>query len=158
MRMWYPSEITAGGDMPTKWKLPPRWIDMTGAKCGRYTVFGFAETRFDGQAYWRVRCDCGTEKVVHGGALRSGIVVSCGCFNRDRSRTHGMEGTHVYGVWASMKARCLNPKHRAWKNYGGRGIKVCKRWMKFENFYADMGDPTGVLDRTDNEGDYTPTN
>jgi hypothetical protein len=69
-----------------------------------------------------------------------------------------MEGTKVYNVWASMKARCQNPNHRAWKNYGGRGITVCSAWQRFEQFYADMGDPTGVLDRIDPNGNYTPAN
>jgi hypothetical protein len=90
--------------------------------------------------------------------MKNRYTVSCGCYNADKSRKHGMETTKVYDVWASMKQRCQNPNHRAFDNYGGRGIKVCKRWQKFENFYADMGDPTGVLDRIDNDGNYEPEN
>ncbi len=65
-----------------------------------------------------------------------------------------------YVVWNSMKNRCYNPKVKSYPSYGGRGIKVCNRWMKFENFLADMGErPAGMtLDRKDNSGDYTPIN
>lgn len=106
--------------------------------------------------YWRVRCDCGVEKSVQRGQLFAGRQTSCGC-NRAK-RKHGMEGSKVYNVWASMKARCQNPNHRRYGDYGARGIKVCERWQKFENFYADMGEPTGVLDRIDNNGNYEPGN
>lgn len=59
-----------------------------------------------------------------------------------------------------MKARCYNPGSASYHRYGGRGIKVCKRWMKFENFYADMGDPPKELslDRMNNERGYSPSN
>lgn len=59
-----------------------------------------------------------------------------------------------------MKRRCANPNVPEWPNYGGRGIAVCRRWQKFENFLADMGlRPTSkTLDRKDNDGDYTPRN
>jgi hypothetical protein len=60
-----------------------------------------------------------------------------------------------------MIQRCTNPKNQAWKHYGGRGIRVCDRWRKFENFLADMGPrPEGTsIDRfPDNNGNYEPTN
>lgn len=74
--------------------------------------------------------------------------------------THGMHGTRTYACWAAMKARCLNPNTRSYPNYGGRGIAVCDRWLKFENFLADMGVcPDGLtLERIDNDGDYEPGN
>jgi hypothetical protein len=77
------------------------------------------------------------------------------------ARTHGMWGTLIYHIWVTMIQRCENPNQVNYKNYGGRGITVCERWHKFENFYADVGDkPEGMtLDRwPDNDGDYEPTN
>lgn len=73
---------------------------------------------------------------------------------------HGMSKTKIYGIWWAMITRCQNPKCKAFKNYGGRGITVCERWQKFENFYADMGDrPEGkTLERDDNSKGYSPNN
>lgn len=139
-------------------------MDLVGQRFGRLTVLEEATPiQYPSQPRTKtrrllVRCDCGGEKVVRMDSVRSGASVSCGCTAKDWCRTHGMEATKVYGVWASMKARCNNPKHRAYKNYGGRGISVCGRWQKFENFYADMGEPTGVLDRIDPDGNYTMAN
>lgn len=76
--------------------------------------------------------------------------------------THGMYESPEYRVWITMKARCLNPKRSNYKNYGGRGITVCPRWVQsFESFYADMGakpSPSHTLDRIDNDKNYEPEN
>ena len=68
----------------------------------------------------------------------------------------------TYGVWINMKVRCKNSKNPEYKNYGGRGITVCDRWLhSFENFYEDMGDkpfPKAQIDRIDNNGNYEPNN
>lgn len=63
-------------------------------------------------------------------------------------------------IWSNMLNRCHNESHEAYKNYGGRGIAVCKRWLKFDNFLADMGPRPGklTLDRKNNDGNYTPRN
>lgn len=81
-------------------------------------------------------------------------------FPKDVNLKHGKTGTSIFTIWVSMKQRCLNKNCQAYKNYGGRGIKVCKKWMKFENFYKDMGDrPEKMsLDRINNNGNYEPSN
>jgi len=74
---------------------------------------------------------------------------------------HGMANSPFWLSWERMKGRCLNPDDRAFKNYGGRGIKVCERWMTFENFRDDML-PTyferATIERLNVDGDYEPTN
>lgn len=73
---------------------------------------------------------------------------------------HGMSHTATYRAWGSMIQRCTNPNATNYDNYGGRGIKVCKRWRSFPAFLADMGQcPEGkTLDRRDNDGSYQPGN
>lgn len=76
------------------------------------------------------------------------------------NKTHGMFGTPIYRSWCCMKSRCYNPKDRRYAEYGGRGIRVCETWQKFENFHVDMGaGPTGyTIERNDTNGDYSPAN
>lgn len=68
--------------------------------------------------------------------------------------------TRAYSIWKNMKTRCGNPRSKCWSVYGGRGIRVCKRWGRFENFLADMGEPPEgmTLDRKDNDGNYSKRN
>lgn len=74
--------------------------------------------------------------------------------------SHRQSRTRPYWSWLAMRQRCSNPRHKQFADYGGRGINVCQRWEKFENFLADMGKrPSGLtLDRVDNDGDYSPEN
>ena len=67
----------------------------------------------------------------------------------------------LYNTWAAMKDRCTNKNHRNFDIYGGNGVRVCDRWMRFKNFLEDMGEkpsPRHTLDRIDSKGDYEPTN
>ncbi len=73
---------------------------------------------------------------------------------------HGFHNTRTYHSWEGMKQRCLNPKATKYPEYGARGITVCERWRRFENFLLDMGvRPEGkTLDRIDGNGNYEPDN
>ncbi len=74
---------------------------------------------------------------------------------------HGLSKTRTYKIWSGMKRRCLNPKSHKWKQYGGRGIKVCARWLVFSNFLLDMGHPPTTehtLDRKNTNGHYCKEN
>jgi hypothetical protein len=141
-----------------------QFIDMTGQRFERLLVIAH-EGRERNRTLWRVRCDCGTEKVVQAGHLRQRSTVSCGCLQRERcgsrARKHGMFGTPEYRAWAAMISRCT-PGNKDYSNYGARGIAVCDRWRGgFEAFYADMGprpSPKHSVDRIDNDGDYEPDN
>lgn len=75
-------------------------------------------------------------------------------------RQHGMGKTRIYAVWNAMRARCSNPNNGSYADYGARGITVCERWQKFENFLADMGVPAPgmTLERKDNDLCYSPDN
>jgi hypothetical protein len=75
--------------------------------------------------------------------------------------THNKWGTTEYWSWAMMKQRCLNPKNTSYSYYGGRGIDICERWLKFENFIEDMGpkpSPSHSIDRIDSNGNYESSN
>jgi len=106
-------------------------------------------------------CLCGTRKLIRIDSLNNGESKSCGCLHREAVTKHGMKKTKIYHVWAIMLDRCNNPHSIKYPNYGGRGIKVCDRWLKFENFFTDMGDKPSEeysLDRINNDGDYTKDN
>lgn len=145
-------------------------VDLTGKVFGRLTVKyelppHITET---GEKYymWHCECSCGNTKDIRGTYLTSNKRTrSCGCLQREASggknKTHGMTGTKVYRTWAGMKDRCTNPNNPAYKDYGGRDITVCERWLdSFENFYDDMGDvPAGMtIERIDNNLGYSPEN
>ena len=80
--------------------------------------------------------------------------------NHKHGHTKNGKRSSEYRAWEQLKQRCQNFKNPGYYNYGGRGIKVCKRWQSFENFFADMGArPEGLtLDRTNNDGNYKPEN
>jgi hypothetical protein len=130
--------------------------DLAGKKFGKWVAVSAYPRRRHAHVYWHCRCECGTERAVDGQNLLNGRSRSCGCAE-SRVRSHGKSESAEYKIWASMIQRCTKPV----KNYGARGIKVCVRWRKFENFYADMGprpSPKHSIDRIDNDGNYEPSN
>ena len=133
-----------------------KFIDLTGQVFRRLTVLSGAGRSRYGQAMWLCRCECGKQKIINGSSMLNGLTMSCGCLRKK----HGLAGTPIYSVWKNMRNRCNNQKALQYKNYGQRGISVCERWDKFENFYADMGDRPDELsiERIDNNGNYEPSN
>jgi hypothetical protein len=130
-------------------------IDLIGQRFGKLLVKSWA-----GNDAWHCVCDCGRTSVVFGLNLRHGRSRSCGCNIGRNLLKHGQSYTATYAVWQQMVARCTNPKHASWDDYGGRGITVCERWRDYANFHADMGDaPKGLsIERMDNNGGYEPDN
>ena len=141
-----------------------KWINLNGKKFNRLTVLGFLTI----ERKWECLCDCGKLKIVSTGNLLNGDVKSCGCLAKElllkRNKTHGKRHTREYNIYRHIKDRCYNEKSKDYINYGGRGIKVCDRWLDknkgFENFYKDMRQcpENHSIDRIDVNGDYTPEN
>jgi len=146
-----------------------RKLELTGKVFGRLSVLRESENRSNQKVIqWWVQCSCGSDPFeIIGSKLMNGHTKSCGCIRKERGKkvktTHGesQEGCE-YKAWSNMKARCYNKNNKAFKDYGGRGIKVCDRWLEsFENFLVDLGrKPTkkNSIDRIENNGDYEPDN
>lgn len=145
----------------------PARLDINNQRFGR--LVALQPNRRDQSGWWWLCiCDCGKQTVVRGVVLRRGDTRSCGCAMYETKTKHGHHRRHngrhnpspTYKSWAGMLTRCRNSKQRGYHNYGGRGITVCKRWLTFTNFLADMGErPLGTsLDRIDNDGNYEPNN
>jgi|SRR5690606_12906534 hypothetical protein len=154
--------------------------DITGLRSGMLEALYLTTPSPSGQRRWMTRCDCGVEKPVQQTHLVQGVVVSCGCAKKERMRKMATKHGHkpqdgkmhyLYATWCNMKARCNNANHPQYKDWGGRGIKVCERWANsFEAFLEDVGDrpadPPGwdgkracyQIDRINNDGNYEPGN
>ena len=150
-----------------------KFIDLTGQRFGRLTVIEWVGS-CGGKSLFRCRCDCGSDCIVASTHLRSGHTQSCGCRKRDVAKmtmtriaknreTDGRTKTRLFGIWASMKARCHNHNNRAYPQYGGRGISVCDEWRCNFTSFRDWAMSHGYqenlsIDRIDNNGDYSPRN
>lgn len=148
----------------------PRHTPIEGQVFGRLTVVSHAGSK-NNKSLWNCTCTCGGAKQVVSHGLTSGHTQSCGCLRNEANAVRGIKHGHspsrsvgkrspTYSSWSAMCSRCNNPKATSYKDYGAKGIKVCKRWLKFENFLADMGErPEGMtLDRERVTGDYKPSN
>jgi hypothetical protein len=141
----------------------PKLIDLTAQRFGRLVVIERAKTD-KLKPQWLCACDCGNTSVAFGSDLKLGRHQSCGCLQKERTAqaqtTHGKSRSRAHTIWSHIKYRCTNPRCASWDIYGGRGIGICGRWMKFENFYADMGDPPEghSIDRINVNGNYEPSN
>lgn len=146
-------------------------LKLTGRRFGKLVVVRFI--RVEGltpcqRTVWLCRCDCGNTKEITGSKLTASRnrvgTRSCGCLKSEvtvaRNYRHGMSKTTIYNRWNAMLTRCNNPKNSHYKDYGGRGIKVCKKWKQFVNFLADMGMPQRgmTLERKNNNQGYNKRN
>jgi hypothetical protein len=134
--------------------------DLKGMTSGRLTVIDFAFFK-NGKAYWNCVCLCGNKTTNLSSHISLGRVKSCGC-GRFKEFTLRKFFSEEYRTWNFIKSRCYNPNNQYYSIYGGRGIKMCDRWLeKFEYFLEDMGKrPEGrySIDRIDNNGNYEPSN
>jgi hypothetical protein len=148
-------------------------LDLTGRRFGRWTVLALHPQRArygrkTVHVLWLCRCDCGTDRLVTTSGLHSGHTTQCercrreqaGELLRRRNTTHGLSKSRAFQCWANMLQRCLNPNHPKYADYGGRGVGPTDNWLRFENFYADMGDPPPgkSLDRINVDGNYEKAN
>ena len=154
--------------------------DLTNKRFGRLLVIKYNGRKQFGKhikTTWLCKCDCGKEKIVSLSDLISGHTTSCGCYHKEIvgkiNRKHGLfsKCKKLYAIWKSMKYRCNNQNNKSYKNYGGRGIKVCDEWQNnYINFYEwaikngykelplTNGKNALSIDRIDNNGNYEPNN
>lgn len=110
------------------------------------------------------KCQCGNEINKRVDEVVCGRIKTCGCISPNVRHGHAIHGkeTTYYRIWSGIRTRCYNPKDHAYARYGGRGIKMCDRWLVFENFLQDVGkrpSKNHSIDRyPNNDGDYEPSN
>lgn len=140
------------------------YVDLTGKKFGKLTVLERLPNQ-KGHVIYKCVCECGKYRNAKAEDLKNGSVTDCKKYKLEH---HGLYKSRLYYVWHNMKDRCYNPNSTSYKNYGGRGIKVCDEWRNsFKSFHAwaysngyDETAPRGqcTLDRIDNDGNYEPSN
>jgi hypothetical protein len=127
-------------------------MNQIGRRYGKLVVVRKSELRYD---YFVCRCDCGNEKEFTRSRLRKGTAKSCGCVK-------SMSNTSEYKIWQGMIARCHRSTSKAWRYYGGRGIRVCDEWRRdFQAFLKHVGPRPSLdrsIDRINNDGNYEPGN
>jgi hypothetical protein len=137
----------------------PKLIDITGSVFGKLTVVCKAGNRKSGESKWMCVCECGGSTITTSSKLRKGHSKSCGCIVGEK---HGLAGTPEYCTWQRMINRCYLESCKDYKDYGGRGIRVCDEWLNsFSAFLFDMGlrpSPKHSIDRIDNNGNYEREN
>lgn len=146
-----------------------KYQDITGLKSGRLTAIKIVEKNKRGYNIWLCQCECGNTSKVVASALRAQEIKSCGCLKREitslTKTKHHQSGTPLYSVWLGMKDRCYNPRCKAYKHYGARGITICEEWLgdkgstNFFNWALSNGYEKGLeLDRIDVDKGYSPDN
>lgn len=139
--------------------------DLNGQKFGRLLVIKSNVEKIGLNYKCLCLCDCGKEVLLYKSTLKNGHTKSCGCLRNEMSskrlKTHGLTKSSIHIVWVNMIQRCTNENNYQYKNYGGRGINVCERWLRFIDFYNDMIYGYNIdleLDRIDNNKGYYKEN
>lgn len=140
--------------------------DMTNYETDKLKVLRRMPNNKYGDAMWECLCACGNIFVTTGAAIRSGHARSCGCLQREAAgrlkRSHGGSQTRLFRIWTAMRYRCENESVASYKDYGGKGIKVCDEWQDFAVFRAwalSHGYTDALtIDRIDNSKGYAPEN
>jgi hypothetical protein len=146
---------------------PQRYYRLT--TLGPVFLLPVGQKEYRRQQYQVCTCDCGNAGVFSVGSMKQGQTKSCGCLREEtprKNRKHGKTGTCEHISWVAIKSRCYNQHNNRYQYYGGRGIKVCDRWLEpdgrgFTNFLEDMGRRPSTkhsIDRIDVNGDYCPEN
>lgn len=146
--------------------MPKLKLIPIGARFGRLVVIGDPIRNQHRIVQYPCQCDCGQQSIPNGTQLTNGGATSCGCKRKETmSRimtTHGESKTKLYTRWVAMKARCENPNNISYRYYGGKGIKVCKAFQRYESFKAwaiKAGYRNGLtIERRKSNGNYTPKN
>jgi hypothetical protein len=151
-----------------------KFEDLSGRRFGYLTVISYAGHK-NNRIYFNCKCDCGNQKEIRGSHLKGGLIVSCGCYHKkvtstisQKVITHGKSQTRLYRVFMDMKTRCYNSKSKDYKNYGGRGITICKEWLQDYTSFEDWALKNGydesakkgvcTIDRINVNGNYEPSN
>lgn len=148
--------------MPRYNRASSNFIDLTGKTFGLLTVQEWDFSCKKTGTWWYCTCDCGSVISVRSDHLRLGHTMSCGCYNASKSKSTRHD-ERLYHIWTSIKARCYNPKSRAYKNYGARGISMCDEWRGSYDTFKAWALANGytdelTIDRIDNNDSYYPSN
>lgn len=147
--------------MPSKSKKRINYESLMGTKINKWSIKSYEYIK--PRMRFNCICECGITSQITAVAVMYGYSKQCKQCNlkiNGAKTLHGQYGTPTNRIWNSLRNRCNNPNNKDYSKYGGRGIKVCKRWEKFENFLEDMGEKPANLsiDRIDNDGNYEPGN
>lgn len=142
--------------------------DLVGHTFDKLIVLSWAGKNKHRKTTWLCECECGNQKIIEGGNLKQRQTKSCGCLRVETKTKHGYTGKHngmhpLYKLLYDMKTRCYNKNSKSYKDYGGRGIKICSEWLNsvasFVNWGLQNGYEKGLtIERIDNDGDYCPEN
>lgn len=149
---------------PISYEIPssPRFKSLVGKEFNSFTVQEFAYKK-GRQVFWVCICRCGVKKIRSRMTLTGGRSCCSSCNGKKSCLGDAVRGKEApeHAIWRAIKDRCLRPKCRAFPSYGGRGIKICERWLSYIQFLEDVGrrpDKSLTLDRINNDGHYEPGN